>query len=153
MNLGDFTTEQLQEELEMRNHPVCPFCGSRAATLLCDFLIGPKWSGELAPFHMAVTLSDGRLESRPAGKHYRVIDHDDPEMFTCDRPICRECAKYTGMFHASGKAGFTDTIDLCPHCAETREEFRERPSPVSKQEAEMIRAEMWKRSAGILQAL
>lgn len=116
---------------------LCPFCKERPATLLCDYVIGFYWSGEMG------------LDPK-TGKEWRVIAREEAEMFTCDRPICRACATIEGSFFASGKSHFTDTTDLCPQCVGSdRSELK----AISREEAKAERARLWRRSDGFLKLL
>lgn len=150
---GDDEETIARKIAEAATNPVCPFCKSNPATLLCDFLIGFLWSGEILPSHIGITLSDGRHSSipNPNGDHYRVVEGRTPEMFTCDRPICRECAKHIGNIFFSGKDSGVETRDHCPQCSEDTQE--EDLNPITKIEATELRKKMWSRSVGILKAV
>ncbi len=70
--------------------PVCMFCDA-PATLLCDGIIG--WDADEDELgHM--TKCRG--------------------MFTCDAPVCRNCATWHGNIFFDGKIRMMDTRDLCP---------------------------------------
>ena len=62
----------------------------KPATLLCDGIIG--WDA----------------------------DEDARGIFTCDAPMCRECATWHGNIFFSGKAGGMETRDYCPLCQALR---------------------------------
>jgi hypothetical protein len=124
--------------VEVNDPNLCPFCRSRPATLLCDFVIGHEWKG------------DTRY-NKTRGEHQRVVARDG-RMFTCDRPICRECATNTGkMFidytEKGRRKGMIDTTDLCPQCKNAPK------NPIrvlTEEEAEIERQKMWKRSEGMI---
>ncbi|HAF2600213.1 TPA: hypothetical protein G9E96_004940, partial [Salmonella enterica] len=76
---------------------VCMFCGA-PATLLCDGIIG--WDADEDELgHM--TKCRG--------------------MFTCDAPVCRNCATWHGNIFFDGKIRMMDTRDLCPLCQKLHE--------------------------------
>jgi hypothetical protein len=119
---------------------ICPFCRESEATLLCDFVIGCYWDGEM----------QARGPMYP-GQSYRVVSRDDAEVFICDRPICQECATHVGMMFAHGKGGsWSESEDHCPQCAGQE---RDGLNPISREEAKAARAQMWKRSNGLLRSL
>lgn len=109
----------------------CMFCGG-SATLLCDGLIG--WDAdEDEQGHM--TKCRG--------------------MFTCDAPLCRNCAAWKNNIFFDGKIRMMDTRDFCPICQKLHEigvririaEHRKlsaRPEPcLTKEQADRIRASHW----------
>ena len=71
------------------NEP-CIYCGERSV-LYCDFLLG-------------FTDPDGDGLFSFEGEHV---------LLRCDAPLCLVHATRMGRIHASGKGGFTDTIDHC----------------------------------------
>lgn len=71
------------------NEP-CIYCGERSL-LLCDF-------------HLGFTDPDGDGLYREDGQH---------ALLRCDAPLCIVHAVQQGTIHASGKGGFTDSIDHC----------------------------------------
>lgn len=75
----------------MRKMP-CLFCG-KPATLLCDGLIGFDADED----------ENGRMMNCRG-------------MFTCDAPMCQDCATWHGNIFFSGKAGGMETKDYCPQC-------------------------------------
>lgn len=131
---------------------MCPFCLVRPATLLCDFVIGFEWSGEMAPCHRAVVLKDGRRDSRPTGEYYRVYA-DEPEMFTCDRPMCEECGTRKSWIFFPKSAGGPQSVDHCPQCEAEAQSDYEAAKPITALEANAMRRQMWKRSTGLLREL
>lgn len=114
----------------MKKHS-CMLCGA-PATLLCDGLIG--WDAD--------EDEHGKM-SKCRG------------MFTCDAPMCQNCATWHGNIFFKGKAGGMDTKDLCPLCQklyEAKEHIRVAehrkysalPQPcLTKEQAEKIRAAHW----------
>lgn len=76
----------------MMKKSICMFCGE-PATLLCDGIIG--WDADENENHH---LSNVR------------------GIFTCDAPMCRECATWHGNIFFSGRAGGMETRDYCPLC-------------------------------------
>lgn len=122
--------------------PVCPFCNLRPATLLCDFVIGFEWQGEMGDHYRTLVTQSGEPYAKPTGEQYRVISRDSV-MFTCDRPMCGECATNKGYIHYIGKEGGTDSRDYCPQCRDTVEVGLR---PLSRLEAINERAKMWARS-------
>jgi hypothetical protein len=124
----DFVTEQRERGVsdedilalvaDALKTPICPFCGERLATLLCDQVIGFEWKGE--------TMPEGR----------KVISLDS-DMFTCDRPICASCATNTGTIHYSGKVSGFDSRDLCPTCHKAQ--YDDGMQCVTRSEADAIR--------------
>lgn len=111
--------------------PVCMFCGA-PATLLCDGIIG--WDAD-EDEHGYMTKCRG--------------------MFTCDAPVCRNCATWHGNIFFDGKIRMMDTRDLCPLCQKLHEagthirvaEHRKHsalPQPcLTKEQAAIIRAAHW----------
>ncbi|EHJ7195384.1 TPA: hypothetical protein R3873_004029 [Salmonella enterica subsp. enterica serovar Saintpaul] len=110
---------------------VCMFCGA-PATLLCDGIIG--WDADEDELgHM--TKCRG--------------------MFTCDAPVCRNCATWHGNIFFDGKIRMMDTRDLCPLCQKLHEagesirvaDHRKNsalPQPcLTKEQADRIRAAHW----------
>lgn len=97
----------------------CVFCG-RAATLLCDFVLG---------FEIDETHTKW-----PACK-------SDGECFTCDAPLCEQCRAVAGMTTITG---VPTAIDHCPFHARTRDAYRSKP--MTKHEAERLRIAAWKRT-------
>lgn len=78
---------------------VCMFCGA-PATLLCDGIIG--WDAN-EDKHGHMTKCRG--------------------MFTCDAPLCRNCATWHGNIFIDGKIRMMDTRDLCPLCQKQHKAF------------------------------
>lgn len=70
------------------NEP-CIYCGERSV-LLCDFLLG-------------FTDPDGD----------GLYSWEGHAMLRCDAPLCLVHATQKARIHASGKGGFTDSIDHC----------------------------------------
>ncbi|EOH0860921.1 hypothetical protein ACLKU6_002701, partial [Salmonella enterica subsp. enterica] len=76
-------------------------------------------------------------------------------MFTCDAPVCRNCATWHGNIFFDGKIRMMDTRDLCPLCQKLHEagehirvaEHRKHsalPQPcLTKEQAAIIRAAHW----------
>lgn len=107
------------------------FCGE-PATLLCDGLIG--WDAD--------EDDNGRMQKCRG-------------MFTCDAPMCRNCATWHGNIFFSGKAGYADTRDYCPICqrlhvagqririAEHRKNSATPEPCLSADQAEIIRVGHW----------
>lgn len=150
MNEPTTIPKATQEELALES--VCPFCLHRPATLLCDFVIGFLWDGETRPAHIGVTLKDGRRSSIPTGERYRVVSSSDSEMFTCDRPICEECATFKGnLFISAGKNSCVERRDYCPQCADAEDSHG--CNPITREEAKATREQMWKRSVGVLKSV
>ncbi|EHK4456894.1 hypothetical protein H7M61_002302 [Salmonella enterica] len=110
---------------------VCMFCGA-PATLLCDGIIG--W--------------DADEDEHGHMTKYRA-------MFTCDAPVCRNCATWHGNIFFDGKIRMMDTRDLCPLCQKLHEageyirvaEHRKNsalPQPcLTEEQADRIRAAHW----------
>ncbi|EHV3469862.1 hypothetical protein RCK85_10325 [Salmonella enterica subsp. enterica serovar Stanley] len=110
---------------------VCMFCGA-PATLLCDGIIG--W--------------DADEDKHGYMKKCRV-------MFTCDAPVCRNCATWHGNIFFDGKIRMMDTRDLCPLCQKLHEagesirvaEHQKNsalPQPcLTEEQADRIRAAHW----------
>lgn len=110
---------------------VCMFCGA-PATLLCDGIIG--WDADEGE-HGHMTKCRG--------------------MFTCDAPVCRNCATWHGNIFFDGKIRMMDTRDLCPLCQKLHEagesirvaEHRKNsalPQPcLTEEQADRIRAAHW----------
>ncbi|EIZ2335010.1 hypothetical protein MOR33_003992 [Salmonella enterica] len=110
---------------------LCMFCGT-PATLLCDGIIG--WdAGEDEHGHMTKCRA----------------------MFTCDAPVCRNCATWHGNIFFDGKIRMMDTRDLCPLCQKLHEagesirvaDHRKNsalPQPcLTEEQADRIRAAHW----------
>lgn len=70
----------------------CFYCGA-PATRLCDFV-------------MALKIHEGHT----AEAGHPCIDGDDPEVYSCDRPLCDDCAVMAGIQTATGEC---DRIDHC----------------------------------------
>lgn len=86
---------------------------------------------------------------RKDGTSYRVVSSDDSEMFTCDRPMCSECATRTGtMFFPKD----FESIDECHQCVNSGDS-RVGINPISREEAISIRRQMWSRSVGMLRVV
>lgn len=85
----------------MSREPLCSVCFDATATKLCDWVLG--WP--------AVAAKDSR------GNPFWVRSLDSVP-FTCDAPLCDDCAKVVGHIHFSGKGGGNDTTDRCPHHAD-----------------------------------
>ncbi|EHM8516045.1 TPA: hypothetical protein ACJG57_002489 [Salmonella enterica subsp. enterica serovar 4,[5],12:b:-] len=110
---------------------VCMFCGT-PATLLCDGIIG--W--------------DADEDKHGYMKKCRAI-------FTCDAPVCRNCATWHGNIFFDGKIRMMDTRDLCPLCQKLHEagesirvaEHQKNsalPQPcLTEEQADRIRAAHW----------
>lgn len=127
------------------NQKLCPFCNERPATLLCDFVIGFEWDGVLSKEERHYSLKTGELEYRSkAGLRFIAVDG---EMFTCDRPICTECATNEGVIYYCGKHCDHDSIDYCPQCKDVP---RDGLRAITKEEADAEREKMWARSSGML---
>lgn len=75
--------------------PTCPWCG-RDAELLCDAVLGRKPSWPETP----ITLED--------------IDEGRVDWWTCDLPVCHECARTVAHICARGDHASCDTVDVCP---------------------------------------
>ena len=73
---------------------LCPFCGERSATRLCDAPIGVRRFVGHPPRHLAVFLPSRIVWEIPM-----------VSTLTCDRPICESCATRIGA-----------EIDYCPDC-------------------------------------
>ena len=128
--------ERLEQELaELRLETnICPFCLLNEATLLCDFILG--------------------FDGTKKGVNGARWDCRNGEMFTCDRPICRDCStQYGGPIFFCGtdengnSEGWVDTTDYCPTCA-AREKFTgedRRRNIITRFEAQQIRKEVWRR--------
>ncbi|HGB6110264.1 TPA: hypothetical protein ACIVVX_004964 [Salmonella enterica subsp. enterica serovar Thompson] len=111
--------------------PVCMFCGA-PATLLCDGIIG--WDAD--------EDEHGHMTKCRA-------------MFTCDAPVCRNCATWHGNIFFDGKIRMMDTRDLCPLCQKLHEagkfirvaDHRKNsalPQPcLTEEQADRIRAAHW----------
>lgn len=69
---------------------VCIYCG-QPSVLLCDFVLG-------------FTDPDGDGLFSFSGGH---------SLLRCDAPLCPAHADQKAVIHASGKKGFTDTVDHC----------------------------------------
>lgn len=78
----------------------CFYCDA-PGTKLCDFVLG--WT--IGGYVRTGKVADNQF--------YATCCIDGP-MFTCDMSMCDEHSSYQGMFHASGKAGFSESIDYCP---------------------------------------
>ncbi|MEB0968308.1 hypothetical protein VC899_24500 [Citrobacter braakii] len=109
----------------------CMFCGA-VATLLCDGIIG--WDAD--------EDENGQM-TKCRG------------MFTCDAPMCRQCATWHGNLFFEGKNRHMDTRDFCPFCqklhkagvlirvAKHREHTRLLEPCLTKEQADRIRAAHW----------
>lgn len=76
----------------------CILCGM-PATRYCDAVIGVEAKG-------AIRNKAGGIDA--------LISGLDGEIWTCDAPLCGDCATHAG--HVSGSS--PDSIDYCPHHAE-----------------------------------
>jgi len=87
----------------------CFYCGE-PSDLLCDGILG--------------FLKKTKFEG---GKVREAIDTSDlsKSIFTCDRPLCRNCVKESYPIIFCGKKGHVDTRDLCAGCVD--EDFRVGP--------------------------
>lgn len=123
----------------------------KRATKLCDHVIGFEWKGDMGDCYRSLSLADGRIVERKTGEQYRVTAKGG-EMFTCDRPMCDDCAITDGWTHYKGSdehpelSGF-ESHDLCPQCVSRP---KDNINPCTKEEAAAIRDRMWKESAGML---
>ncbi|WP_370569500.1 hypothetical protein [Erwinia sp. S38] len=109
----------------------CMFCGE-SATLLCDGIIG--WD---------------------ADEDVNGLMQNCRGMFTCDSPMCRDCATWHGNIFFRGKAGGMETRDHCPICEAIYQagghirvaEHRKKsaiPEPcLTKEQANLIRQAHW----------
>lgn len=76
----------------------CISCGGRSEWL-CDFHLGWPIAGHAKDgTPLTGTLPDG----------------SPPLPFTCDAPLCNACRRYQYMFHASGRGGWSESVDYCP---------------------------------------
>lgn len=119
----------------------CVFC-QQPATLLCDFILGFKFGG-YSGCDGAVAYKVGRLSEYVPGKGLPCVDSDDPEMFTCDAPMCESCSKCSGHVFFDGDAThtFIESIDHCP----MHHSVRLNPRPITAEAAERMREMAWKR--------
>jgi len=111
-------TEEAQESM-------CIACGHQAATLLCDFVLGAAIAGYIR----VGPITNNRFMAVKSAK---------VPMFTCDAPLCEDCAVNKGHFHASGKDGFTESIDHCPLHADQVQKIM----PLTSEEIEAKRREI-----------
>lgn len=86
---------------------VCYHCGD-PATLLCDGILARRRGEYVHP----PELSHPRFRTTTG---YWAVNPDDPTV-TCDRPLCRACARHVGTVFFSPRMGGWDTRDLCRGC-------------------------------------
>lgn len=133
-----------QETMDIRPWPVyargamadtCFHC-SAPATLLCDFHIGQI----IGEFERVGALGENRWR---AVTTLEACDKHGAAFYTCDRPICKECAVNIGRVHfCAGKDSSIDTVDLCREHAI----IDDSSAPMlTEAEAERIRYELHKR--------
>lgn len=81
----------------MRDAPLigCPFCGKRRATKLCD--------APTARYHFIGHPPRASISRDMTGRWFFSVPMEG--VYTCDRPICDECAVTVGP-----------EIDFCPRC-------------------------------------
>lgn len=102
----------------MKNQP-CIFCGA-PSTLLCD----------------------GHLGYPPGRDEPDCISPFEP--YTCDAPMCRECATLKATMHICRrrKGCIQETVDHCPACVANLPEYNRRIIH-SPEQAQTIRAAHW----------
>lgn len=84
--------KQKEQDYPFAGKLLCPFCGKRAATRLCDAPIRRlHWIGH-----------PPRYLSRGGATPWEYPMH---ETITCDKPICEKCSTQIGA-----------DIDYCPDC-------------------------------------
>lgn len=90
----------------------------------------------------------------------RFFDIDNTKAFTCDAPLCDDCAHHAGTLFACGEAGFVETTDYCPvHATHDKHDGIERaegwwpkPLPLNARQAQMLRTRAWDELAAYRQA-
>ena len=100
----------------------CFYCDAPAVRF-CDFVLGWPIGGYV------------RVGYVSSNRFYAVCCKDGP-MFTCDMGVCETHNKQIGMFHASGAAGWSESVDRCPEHAGMKEGMA---TPVTADEAETLR--------------
>jgi hypothetical protein len=109
----------------MDDNAPCVICG-RPSTHLCDYKIGAPIGGY---------VREGRVDQN----RFRAVMDAKRPMFSCDAPLCEDHATNAGIIHASGKDGFTMTVDYCPIHAAVK---HAKVLPISDDEAEKIRRDI-----------
>ena len=117
----------------------CAFCGA-PSDLLCDHILGFQVGG-FSGCDSKMSAKVGRLDEHVPGKGLPYVA-EDAEMFTCDAPLCDECARTCGTTFVCGRSdtdaplGFHQSIDLCPlH----HDDKGDRVRPITSQQAERLR--------------
>lgn len=102
---------------------LCSVCKTNEATLLCDFHIGGEWTGDV--------------------RHGFRVCCRDPDVFTCDRPLCDACAECRSIIFDIRGRGKHDTRDFCPSCAKLAAMGVNLMEPISRDEAQQKRMMLW----------
>jgi hypothetical protein len=116
----------------MKKTEACLFCG-KPATLLCD--------GHL-----------GYPPAKPDQERRAYNGMDLLQPYTCDAPMCRECARLSASFILCrrGKGCIPDTVDYCPGCAAALAEEKQKKRPPLRKlindpkQCSIIRASHWR---------
>lgn len=115
----------------------CEFCG-KPSTKLCDFVLGFEIK-EFRNTTPQAAFEAGRFGEFVRGNGLPCFSQDDSnEMFTCDAPMCDDCAKKVGTTSIKGDGVCeVDSMDHCPihaNCTDGK-----RPMFISQLNAEMER--------------
>ena len=124
-----------------RKDQECATCGN-SATLLCDFVLGFEIKGWKLCTGQAA-LNANRFEDFVPGKGLPYTGSGS-EMYTCDAPICDQCATYIGPIFFDGDKTHTaiESVDVCP--LHGGHQFYRSPI-ITAEQAERIRRQTWKK--------